>query len=363
MKTEKILEKLIQFDTVDDKENLKINKFLSDFLIPLGFKIQVVKDKTSGRVNLLAKYNQNKKTVLTFSGHTDTVPATKKWSYDPFKLAREGSKFYGLGTGDMKGPIASILATVKNINLSKLKKGINLVFTYGEEKDLSGIQDFLKKVKLKTKFIIVAEDTGLKPIVASKGANAIKIEFIGKQAHGAEANKGINAILLAQEFIAKLKDYFKKLEKERDNLFEIPFATLNIAKILGGDLINRVPDYCSLELEYRTINEKQGTRIYQQILKILRLMKCKFKIRLELQVQPMIVRNKKFIKEMEKITLQKVSGGNGTTEGSFYSKYGYDCIILGPGNNLAHQPNEYITKEQLAKAEQIYKKIIEKYCA
>jgi len=330
--------------------------------LPLGFKIQKVKDKKTGRTNLLAKYNQNIKPVLTFSGHTDTVPETLKWKFNPFKLTPKGDKLFGLGTCDMKGPIAAFLAAIFKTDLTKLKKGINLVFTYGEEIDLSGIQKFLKKVKLKTKYVVLAEDTGLKPVIASKGAFALKIEFIGKQAHGSEVNKGINAILLAQEFIVKLKNYFKLLEQERDRLFEIPYATLNIAKIAGGDLINRVPDYCTLELEYRTINDKQGIKIYQQILKIMRLMKCKFKIYLKLQVQPMIVKNKKFIADIEKITSQKVSGGNGTTEGSFYSKYGYDCIILGPGNDMAHEADEYITREQLEKAQEIYQKIIQAYC-
>ncbi len=362
MKTEKILEKLIRFNTVEDKENLKINKFLADFLMPLDFKIQQIKDKRTGRVNLLAKYNRNKKTFLTFSGHTDTVPASKFWACDPFKLTQKGHKFFGLGTTNMKGAIAVILAVVKQLDLGKLKKGINLVFTYGEEKDLSGIQNFLKKVKLKTKYIVLAEDTGLKPRVASKGAYALKIEFIGKEAHGSEANKGINAILLAQDFIVRVNKLFEKIKIQKDSLFEIPFATINIAKITGGDLINRVPAYCCLELEYRTINEKQGIKIYRAILKILRSMKCKFKISLNLQLQPMITKNKKFVNVIATLTQAKIYGGNGTTEWSFYNKYGYECIILGPGNDNAHEPNEYITKEQLDRGVEIYKKIIEKYC-
>jgi len=362
MKAEKILEKLVQFNTVNDKENLKINKFIADFLMPLGFKIQYVKNRTNGNETLLAKYNQNKKTVLTFSGHTDTVSASKGWRTDPFKLIIKGNKLYGLGTSDMKGAIAAILATVENYDLTNSKKGINLVFTYGEEVDLIGIQEFMKKVKLKTKYIILAEDTGLKPVVSSKGAYAIKVEFIGKEAHGAEVDKGVNAILLAQEFIFKLEDYFEKVKQTKDSLFSIPFSTLNVAKISGGDLINRVPDLCSLEFEYRTINKKQGMKIYQEILKILRLMKCKFKISLDLQIQPMLIQNKQFIKAIEKITKRKSSGCNGTTEGSFYSKYGYDCIILGPGNDNAHEPNEYISKEQLEMAVQVYTKIINKYC-
>ncbi|MFC1598424.1 M20/M25/M40 family metallo-hydrolase [Patescibacteria group bacterium] len=362
MKTEQILEKLIKFNTVADKENLVIMKYIAGIVKPKGFKIQYVKDKKTNKLNLLAKFNQRRKPVLTFSGHTDTVPATKNWTYQPFQLTCRGDKLYGLGTCDMKGPLAVILGLIKNYNLEKLKKGINLVFTFGEEIDLSGIQDFLKKVKLKTKLIVLAEETGMVPVVASKGAYAIKIEFMGKEAHGAESFKGLNAIMLAQEFATKLSKYFEQVKKTENKVFNNPFATLNIAKIQGGDLINRVPAYCCLEFEYRTINDKQGMQIYQQILEILRKMKCKFKINLDLQIQPMIIKNKKLINDMEKITKQKVTGGNGTTEGSFFSKYGYDCIILGPGNDLAHQPNEYITKDQLNKGLQIYKKIIEQYC-
>jgi len=326
MKTEQILDKLISFNTVEDKENQAIMKYIASLLKPKGFKIQYVKDKKTNKINLLAKFNQRRKTVLSFSGHTDTVPATKNWNYEPFKLTCKGDKLYGLGTCDMKGPIAVILGLLKNYNLEKLKKGINFVFTFGEEVDLRGIQDFLKKVKLKTKLVVLAEETGLVPVAASKGAYAIKVEFIGKEAHGSESYKGINAIALAQEFAAKLSKYFEQVRKTQNNIFNNPFATLNIAKIQGGDLINRVPAYCCLEFEYRTINNKQGLQIYQQILKILREMKCKFKINLELQIQPMIIKNKKLI------------------------------------TDLAHQPDEYITKDQLIKGEKVYKKIIEKYC-
>jgi acetylornithine deacetylase len=286
------------------------------------------------------------------------VPASQGWNTNPFRLSQKGNRYYGLGAGDMKGPIASILAAVSQCDLQKFQKGINLIFTYGEEVDLRGVQEFLKRIKLKTKFIIVAEDTGLKPIVASKGAYAIKVEFFGKAAHGSEAEKGLNAICLAQDFIGRLKKYFEKIKKERNDLFAIPNATLNVAKICGGDLINRVPAYCCLECEYRTINKKQGLKIYQDVLKILRAMKLKFKIYLNLQIQPMISENQDFIKFLEQITQEKARGSNFTTEASLYDKYGYSCLVLGPGNNMAHQPNEYITKEQLEKAEQIYIKII-----
>ncbi len=362
MKAQQILDKLVQFNTVDDQDNSGIMKFLSDILSPAGFKIHLVKNKISGKLNLLAKFNQ-KKPVLTFSGHTDTVPATNAWTCSPFKLTPKGENLYGLGTGDMKGPIAAFISATLNTNLQTLKRGLNLVFTYGEEKELDGIQEFLKKIKLKTKLVIVGEDTGLIPVVASKGAYAVKIEFQGKAAHGADVNKGINAIISAQKFIDKLNQYFIALQSSQNKIFEIPFATLNVAKIIGGDLINRIPDYCYLEFEYRTINKQQGAKIYQDILEILRSLDCKFKIKLDLQIQPMFSAPKsKYAAALAKITGQQPLGVNGTCEGSFYSKYGYDCLVLGPGNNMAHQPNEYISEDQLEQGVKVYQKIISQFC-
>lgn len=362
MKAEQILDKLIRFNTAEDKENSNIINYLADILKPAGFKIQQVKNKITNKLNLLAKFN-DKKPVLTFSGHTDTVPANTGWTQKPLSLTFKGDKLYGLGTGDMKGPIAAFISAALSFNLKKLRKGLNLVFTYGEEKDLSGIQDFLKKVKLKNKLVIVGEDTGLIPVVASKGAYAVKIEFAGKAAHGAEINKGINAIILAQQFIDKLSIYFKGLQNKQNKIFAIPFATVNVAKICGGDLLNRIPDYCLLEFEYRTITREQGVLIYQDILEILRSMKCKFKIKLDLQIQPMILSPKnKYVDVVAKIAEAAPMGVNGTCEGSFYSKYGYDCLVLGPGNNMAHQPDEFISLDQLNKGVNIYKKIITQFC-
>lgn len=362
MNSQQILEKLIQFNTIEDKQNKEVMKYLAKILAPLGFKIQFIKDKQTGKLNLLAKFNQKRKPVLTFSGHTDTVSATKNWTRQPFKLTVSGNKLYGLGTTDMKGPIASFIGAVAKQDLQNLKKGLNLVFTYGEEVGLEGVQDFLKKVKLKTKYVILAEDTGLVPVVASKGAYAVKIEFAGQEAHGAEINKGVNAILIAQEFLDQLKKYFKSLEKSKNQLFNIPFATVNIAKVFGGDLINRIPAYCCLEFEYRTIKYQQGIKIYQDILDILRQMDCKFKIKLANQIEPMLSNNNQFVQTLENLTGQKALGINGATEGTFYNKYGYDTVVLGPGSGLAHQPNEYITKDQLKQAEKLYGQLIKQYC-
>ena len=51
-------------------------------------------------------------------------------------------------TCDMKGGIAAMLKAVSEIDFSKLSTGLMLIFTYGEEKDFSGIKYFVNsKIK------------------------------------------------------------------------------------------------------------------------------------------------------------------------------------------------------------------------
>lgn len=64
------------------------------------------------RVNLLASRRAGKP-VCGLYFHVDRVPAAPGWSRDPFHLAREGQRLYGLGAADMKGTIAAVLLALR----------------------------------------------------------------------------------------------------------------------------------------------------------------------------------------------------------------------------------------------------------
>lgn len=46
--------------------------------------------------------------IVGIAGHLDIVPVGGDWSYDPFKLTREGDYVYGRGTTDDKGPVLKL---------------------------------------------------------------------------------------------------------------------------------------------------------------------------------------------------------------------------------------------------------------
>ena len=43
--------------------------------------------------------------IVGIAGHLDIVPVGGDWTYDPFKLTRDGDHVYGRGTTDYKGPV------------------------------------------------------------------------------------------------------------------------------------------------------------------------------------------------------------------------------------------------------------------
>lgn len=361
-KVEEILKQLVAFNTVGDEENDKIINWIGEFSSKAGFKTKILKNKKDNKASLAVSSGNFNKNGLIFLGHTDTVPAGDGWKTNPFKLTRKNNAFFGLGSADMKGGIAAMLAATNEIDLSKLNRGLELIFTYDEEKTFNGIKNVIEKREILADCVLIGEPTSLKPVIATKGAIVFKINFIGKEAHGSSPDDGVNAIEMASGFIMEVKKYFKKLKKDNDQVFDSPSATLNIATIRGGDAINKVPASCLLEFEFRIIDNKQNNKIKKDIANLIKKNKFKAEIEASFCLPVTKCQNKEFIAAIETIAKKKAVGVNYATEGSFLPGRN-DFVILGPGSiRSAHRANENINKSSLYKAVKIYKELINKFC-
>jgi acetylornithine deacetylase len=363
MKAEEILKKLVSFDTVGDKENGKIMDWIGEFCVEAGFETEKIGNKKDGRVCLIARAGKSGKNGLIFIGHTDTVAVGGKWDTDPFELKQKKNYLFGLGSADMKGGIAAMLAAVSEVDLSELNKGLELIFTYDEENNFDGIKSVVEKHDLSADCILIGEPTSLEPVVATKGVMVFRIDFVGKDAHGIHPEVGVNAIEMATDFIIELKEYFKMVEKNRNPIFDVPSATLNIAKINGGDVINKVPSACSLEFESRIIDNKQGDKFKEDITALIEKNGYEAKVKADFLLPVSMCRSKEFILTVEEVAKKKAIGVSYATEASFLpgSK---NFVILGPGSiKVAHRANEYTSGDSLNGAVGIYKELINTFCA
>ena len=340
-----ILNNLIEINTVNDLENAKIREYLKTLLQPLNFEFEEI-GNSSTKV-LIAKRGESN---LGFVCHTDTVSASN-WRYNPFTLTNEEDKLYGLGSSDMKGGIAALLEALKD-----LPKEIPLTcyFTFDEEIDFKGIKLLTKNKKNFPKTLVFPEPTNGIPAIANKGCMEFKVEFMGISAHSSTPLLGENAIIKAMNFTNELNIFAKSLENEKDYLYEVPYTTCNLAKISGGSALNKVPDYCEIAFDFRTINSIQESKILETINDLVK----KYKAKLEIinNVSCALSKSLEFKDCIEKICNCKCTNLNYVTEASFFIDK--NILILGPGPVTAHQKDEYITKTSFLETINLYKKII-----
>lgn len=341
MNAKDILKDLVSFNTINDKENKEIMDYIENYLKNYNF--------TTERVNkCLIAYNSDKPNI-GFIGHTDTVDY-ESWDGSPFELQEIDNKLLGLGACDMKGGISAILDVISKIDLNK--NHLALYFTNNEEIDFDGINTI--KDMIIPNNIIVGEPTNNVPIYGTKGILELHIDFYGIKCHSSTPNKGKSAIKECIKFIDEIEIYYEKnIKNDLVSDFDIPYTTMNIGKIIGGETVNSVPGKCFITIDFRIVKKEHIKLILNKVKSLLK--KYDSKLVIFENLEPKI--NKNDISFLEKISCKKETK-NYLTEASVIDK---KCIILGPGPDTSHQKNEYITIESLNKIVKLYKYIIEYY--
>ena len=337
----KILKNLVSYNTIKDKENKQIMNYIEKYLKKFNFTTKKV-DKC------LIAYNSENPNI-GFIGHTDTVDY-ESWDGNPFELQEKENKLFGLGACDMKGGIAAILYTISNLDLEKNK--IALYFTNDEEITRTGIQTISNLIIPNN--VIIGEPTDNVPVYGTKGLLELRVEFYGLKCHSSKPEEGINAIYECLSFINELKDYYEKvLKKDKVIDFDIPYTTMNIGTIKGGETVNSVPGKCTISIDFRIAKKSHLVKIKKDITNMLK--KYNHKLIIIDSLKPNI--NENDISFLEKVSTKKQTKCY-LTEGAYINK---NFIILGPGPDTSHQKNEYITVESLQKTTKLYKEIIEHY--
>lgn len=354
-----------------DTSNKDIINILSEWFEHLGFIIEIQAiPNTKNKFNMLAKSN-NEDNGLLLVGHTDTVPCDERnWTKNPFKLTEYDNKMYGLGTTDMKSFFVFILETLKNINIKTFKKPLYILATADEETSMSGARHFSNISSIKPKFAIIGEPTELKPINAHKGHLSKIIKIKGESGHSSDPDLGINAIEIMNKTInilLKLKEKFKI--DYNDKTFSIPYPTLNLGHICGGDAANKICSYCNLHIDIRPLPNINITKINNILDNILTPIKDKWGDIITIKELNQPVPGFKYdnqykllntIKQILKI--KKSKKVNYCTEAPFIQKL-CPTIILGPGSiKQAHKPDEFIDNLYIKYTQTILKNIINIFC-
>ena len=338
----KTIKDLVKFNTIKDKENKEIINYIENYLLNLGFKTEY-KSK-----NLIMKIGEKPK--LGFLGHTDTVEYIDEFK-NPFKLTEKGEYLFGLGSCDMKGGIAAMLDAVSKIDFNSLNYGMKLYFTYDEEIGFGGIYELVNNKEKFPEFMIFGEPTNNEVLTGEKGILEYKIYFNGIKAHSSNPEKGISANLNAVNFLYELEVFYKNsIKKDTENVFEIPYTTMNVGIINGGSAMNSIPAKCEVCMDFRIVNNNHKKLIKNKVEELGK--KYNAEINIFEELDPFIDKIE-FIKEIKTANFLTEAGVIGNCS---------KRIILGVGPVTAHEVNENISKNSYRRLVKQYQDLIYNIC-
>ncbi|WP_321936342.1 acetylornithine deacetylase [Paraburkholderia sp. J8-2] len=372
--------RLVSMDTVSRNPNLGLIETVRDELKSLGVDSTLTHDASGKWANLFATipaHDGKTNGGIVLSGHTDVVPVDgQQWDSDPFRPEIRNDRLYGRGTCDMKGFIGAALTLVPQMIGTKLARPIHFALSFDEEVGCVGaplmIRDLAKR-GVKADGCIVGEPTGMRPIVAHKSINMYRCCVRGHAAHSSLTPKGLNAIEYAARLICYIRDMADAFRDHGpfDELYDVPFTTIQTSTIQGGNAINTVPAECQFEFEFRGLPTVDPATIFARIDRyaretLLPLMRAEYpsgdielsKIAtapgLDTTEQAAITQLVRALtRDQER---RKVAYG---TEAGLFSSSGVPSIICGPGDiDQAHKANEFVELAQLVECERFLGRLI-----
>jgi len=370
MQTADILARLIGFDTTSSKPNRALMDWVQGLLGGAGIAAQIIPDASGGKANLYATIGPQDRPGVMLSGHTDVVPVDGQvWTRPPFVLTEAEGRYYGRGTTDMKGFVASALAAALMAARRPLATPLHLALSYDEEVGCLGVVsliDMLAHAPHLPAMCIVGEPTGMQVATGHKGKIALRATCTGREGHSALAPMALNALHLGADFLGAVRRLQDEVAESglRDGDYDVPYTTLHVGKMQGGVQVNIVPNSCTLDFEIRNLagDDPQALigRLRAEADRIIAPLKAAFP---EAAITidrlwdypglgtPGSAPVVQFVKSL--------TGANGTmkvafgTEGGLFStRLGIPTVICGPGSMAqGHKPDEWVSVGQITRCD------------
>lgn len=357
-------------DANEDLSNKTLIELLANWLSDLGFKTEILPvEGARQKYNLLATYGDGEGGLL-LAGHTDTVPFDEgRWTFDPFTLTEQAGKLYGLGTADMKGFFAFVVDVVSRLDLSQTRKPIRILATADEETTMLGARTFAQHSQIRPDCAIIGEPTSLVPIRAHKGHMGEAIRITGKSGHSSDPDRGINAIELMHEatgHLLKMRDELKT--RYRNDFFKVPYPTMNLGNIHGGDAINRICACCELQLDMRPLPHLAVEDLHDLLLSHLAPMLEKYGDLIEIRNLHGGIpgyeceHSAQIVQVVEKLLGVPCESANYCTEAPYIQQL-CPTLVLGPGSiEQAHQADEFLETHYIEPTQTLLTKLIQHFC-
>lgn len=285
--------------------------------------------------------------TVILHGHLDVVPAYPS----QFEPRIEGDRLIGRGAYDMKGALAAMMCTVKDV-ADQQRVRVRFVCVPDEESEdvSSRSTDVIVAGGYRGDFALTGEPTDLHIGVQAKGVLAVRVAVAGVAAHGSTPWLGDNAIL-------KAHDAFRRIEtlpfsRESSDLFDRP--SINLARIEGGDAFNKVPDRCTMDVDIRYLPTQDPGEILAQIRAIpdVEVLKC------FTRAPAVVSRSNPYVRALRDGVARSIEGEplsigrDGASDAISFLEAGIPAVEFGPVGAGHHGPGEWVSIASLRRFRQ-----------
>jgi acetylornithine deacetylase len=212
---------------------------------------------------------------------------------------------------------------------------------------------------------VIGEPTSMVPAIAHKGVYRYKCCASGREAHSSLTPHSVNAIEMAARVVVKLREMAEGFERAEPRYegFDVPFSTASVGQFHGGMADNVVPREAQFRYEFRDLPTADARAMQAQVVAYAQSLEPAMKA-----VAPEAGFRFETICEVPSFLgsaddgvtrlAQRLAGEPGTTlvafgtEAGLFKLAGIPTVVCGPGSIAqAHQPDEYVSLEQLARCE------------
>ncbi len=280
---------------------------------------------------------------ILLHAHADVVPGEE----EQFEAREQDGELFGRGVYDMKGALAAMMYAVEDLTL-RAATTVELLIVPDEEREYGGLKgaEVLIENGHTGDFLITGEPTDFHIGLQAKGVLDLRVTVRGKSAHGSQPWLGKNAVLLAYEHYKRILEL--PFARERSELF--PYPSINMARIIGGDVINRVPDRCTYDLDIRYLPEQDPKEITRQI----RSIDLPAEAKVLFTHEPTYVsKNTPFVKALREVAARHFHGNpvgvgrHGASDIVFFQRVGVPGVEFGPVGGGHHGPKEFVVADSL----------------
>ena len=380
-----LIRTLVGFDTTSRDSNLALIDWVIDYLKAQGVESTLTFNDDKRKANLFATLPARDGNAtaggVVLSGHTDVVPVDgQPWDTNPFVATPIDDRIHGRGVTDMKSFSATGLAFVPEFLRRGLKRPVHFALSYDEEVGCVGVRRLIADIRargLSPLGCIVGEPTGMELVVAHKGKKSWRCRVCGREAHSSLTPQGVNAVQIACEIVTYLTNMARSFRDDGgfDHAYDVPFTTVHTGVIHGGTALNIVPRDCSFDFEVRHLPFDDPDEVFAEVksyaerfLPAMRQISAATHIEFDaLSTMPGLDTDG----DTEIAALGRdCNGADGHgkvsfgTEASLFHAASIPTIICGPGHIAqAHQPNEWVSVDQLARCEAFMRRLADRVCA